>query len=308
MPKSAISQFQCQQCKEMRHYEVDVIDHEKRISKSSNGLVIYSDIHRCSDGLLNIHNLQIDANFATRSYTQLKLPEHRKALPRGVPGLPSPKIVHDEERKNFNIISMLPEKGFRLVIYDDMVNVSINIGEVKVKTETFISRIGSDHGYIHVDYYHSEIPFSNNVEKLLMILINTLEIVPPTKIGLFVETLRYIHDIQQSSPSAFHIKLLKTILTSHETYFMLDDEENIIPITDDLKYKYGEEMGNFAHELVDHLIENPMATLQNFMNIESATHKNDDLVYLIHTFMLIEQTGLLIIDRPGIVEDQSLEI
>ncbi len=306
MSKSAISQFQCQECKEMRQYQVDVLDHEKRISKSSNGLVIYSETHRCSDGLLNINNLQIDANYAVRSYGQLKLPEHRKATPKAVPGLPSPKIIHDEDRKNFNITSMLPENGFRLVIYDEMVNVSINIGEVKVKKEPIISRIESDHGYIIADYYHSKIPFSDNVEKLLVILINTLEIVPPTKIGLFVETLRYIHEIQQSSPSAFHIKLLKTILTTHETYFILENVENVDPITSDLKYKYGDEMGNFAKELVDHLFKNPMTTLQNFMNLESAAHKNDDLIYLIHTFMLIEQTGLLIIDRPGIVEEESL--
>ena len=51
----------------MRHYNVDVQEHQLKISKSNNGLVIHSDIHRCSDGLLNIHNLQIDANYADRN-------------------------------------------------------------------------------------------------------------------------------------------------------------------------------------------------------------------------------------------------
>ncbi|OLS29355.1 MAG: hypothetical protein HeimC2_00800 [Candidatus Heimdallarchaeota archaeon LC_2] len=303
MSKSAISQFQCQTCKEMRYHTVDVPDHENKISRSSNGLVVHSDIHRCSDGLLNIYNLEIDANYAIRSFTQLKLPEFRKALPQSVPGLPAPKIIHDEDRINFKITKMLQENGFRLVIYDDMANVSINIGEVNLKNELIISRLESDHGHIRIDYYYSELPFTSNVEKLLLVLINTLAVVPPTKIGLFIETLRYIHEIQTSPPSDFHIKLLKTILTTHETYFMLEDEENIEAVTDDLKYKYGDEMGNFAKELVNHLKDNPMATLQNFMTLESETHKNDDLIYVIHTFMLIEQTGLLLIDRPGIVND-----
>jgi hypothetical protein len=287
----------------MRHFQFDIEEHKTRVEKSPNGLVSYSEIHRCSDGLLNIYDLQIDNNHAIRSFSQMKLPTHRRPSALAVPGVPSPRLKTDEKRINFNIDKMLPEHGFRLVIYDDMINVSINIGEVDVKNELLISRLESDHGTIRLDYYFSDIQYTTNIEKLLAILVNTLEIVPPTKIGLFVETLRYIHGIHKDTPTSFHIKLLKTILTTHETHFILEEIENTQEAISDLKYKYSEEVGGFASELLERIESDLFAPLQKYMTMKSEHHKNDDLIFLIHTLMLMEQTGLLIIDRPGIVEE-----
>lgn len=304
MTSHSASQFHCQDCKQMRQFSFDTEVHVKKIEKSPNGLASYSEIHRCSDGLLNIYNLQIDANHAIRSFNLMKLPVHRRPSVLSVPGIPSPKIkTNDEQILNFNIDRMFPSNGFRLVIYDEMICVSINIGGVDVKKELLIAQIESDLGTIKLDYYDSDIQYTSNVEKLLSILVNTLEIVPPTKIGLFVETLRYIHSIHDQIPDAFHIKLLKTILTTHETHFLLNEVESKDDAINDLKYKYSDEMGNFANELLDNIESDPHAPLQKFMTIKSKYHKNDDLIYLIHTLMLMEQTGLLIIDRPGIVEE-----
>lgn len=303
MTTHVVSQFHCQDCKEMRQFRFEAEAHVKKIEKSPNGLASYADIHRCNDGLLNIYELQIDANHAIRSFNLMKLPVHRRPSALSIPGIPAPKIQSDEKRLNFNINEMLPEQGFRLIIYDDMINVSINIGEVNVKKELLISSLESDLGTIKLDYYYSDIQYTDNIEKLLSILVNTLEIVPPTKIGLFVETLRYIHLIHKEKPNSFHIKLLKTILTTHETHFILSNIGNTDDAINDLKYKYNEEMGSFANDLLEHIRLDPYAPLQQYMTIQSDHHKNDDLIYLIHTLMLMEQTGLLIIDRPGIVEE-----
>ena len=221
----------------MRQFRFDIETHMKKIEKSPNGLVSYAEIHRCSDGLLNIFNLQIDANHLIRSFNLLKLPIHRRPSTLTVPGIPTPKIKSDEKRLNFNIGKMFSDEGFRIVIYDDMINVSINIGDVDTKKEIIIAQLESDHGTVRLDYYYSDIQYTPNIEKLLSILVNTLEIVPPTKIGLFVETLRYIYSIHKQVPNSFHIKLLKTILTTHETHFILEEIENTDEAISDLKYK-----------------------------------------------------------------------
>lgn len=301
------TRYQCSICTIGRAVGIDVAEHEKKVSLSPNGLVIYSDLHRCQHGILGINNLQIDHDLAIRSIENLQLPEKRRPVNSSVPGIPLPasriKMNHygDSRMRNYLITKMLPEEDFRIRILDERLRVAITIGNIIPGKEKMIALITSDQGTIELEYYPSPIKYNSNMEKWLSIMVNLLEKLPPTTLGLFIETLIFIHSLDYAPPSVFLIKQLKTILTSHETYFVLK-EEDPVSVTNKLDYvaaKYGEEVALVMNELIAYLVSNPMIPLQYY----TRTH-NEDLVYLINLFLILEQEDLLTIERPGIVEEK----
>jgi len=60
------TQYHCSNCNKVRVFQIEKTKHEDKIKDSTNGIVIYSDIHRCKDGIIGINNLQIDKNYAVR--------------------------------------------------------------------------------------------------------------------------------------------------------------------------------------------------------------------------------------------------
>ena len=130
------SRYQCLLCSKMRDIILDTDEHIERATKSPNGLVLHSDIHRCHEGILGINNLHIDVNFAVRSFSSIELPEKRKPMSKlGIPGIPTATVQSSSSSKlrEYTITHMLPEKGFRLIIEDARLNASIKIGRIPKK-------------------------------------------------------------------------------------------------------------------------------------------------------------------------------
>ena len=293
--------YQCGVCKEVRRYYVDTGRHTQDAENSANGLVLYSDIHRCDAGILGINNLRIDANYSIRSFEPLKLPT--KAQPTSFPGLPSPRAKSAESTLIFKVRNQ-SDNEMRLLIHDRRLNSVLNIGLIDTENEVEIATITSDLGTISMSYYPSEVTYTSFLEKWLQILVNTLEVLLPTKIGLFIETLRYISTLSREAPSPFHIKLLKTILTTHETYFLINEDVDFESRLSDVAHKYNDDLVIAVKALMDELRKNPMMPLQHFTDIETIRKQKEDVVYLIHTFLIMEQEEFITIERPGIVEEE----
>lgn len=280
----------------MRSIEISISDHEEKVSKSANGLVLYSDLHRCDEGILAINNAYVDLDFAVRSYSSIELPDKRTPVIKSLPGLPLPQTKVAQTTREYTITQMLPKKSLRLIIEDNRLDAIIKIGRIP-KKEKPIAVAESDQGSIILDYYPSELDYNTNMEKWFNILVNQLELLPVTRLGLFVETLRFIHSFYRSPPDAFQIKQLQTILSSHETYFKqlidLSESESLGTIN----AKYGEDLGNLSLKILGVLKENPKFSLK-----EVAFKLDWDLIHLIYTLLIMEQEGFIEIHRPAIVD------
>ncbi|MCH8906599.1 MAG: hypothetical protein IH840_05880, partial [Candidatus Heimdallarchaeota archaeon] len=227
----------------------------------------------------------------------IELPEKRKPVSRlEIPGIPMATATSSTSSKlrQYTITHMLPEKGFRLIIEDSRLNAIINIGRIP-KKEKPIKVVESDQGSIILDYYPSEMEYNTNIDQWLQILVNQLELLPVTRLGLFIETLRFIHSCYHSKPDEFQIKQLQTILTSHETYFKLTkpEESRLKPID----AKYGAELTSLMINIIKILTENPRFNLK-----EIALKLDKDLVYLISTLLIMEQELLIEIKSPIITD------
>ena len=152
-------------------------------------------------------------------------------------------------------------------------------------------------GGITVHYYPSDIDFTENIERWFYILANSLELLPPTRFGLVVETLRYILGLYENEPTEFDIKLLKSMLASHEIYFKARDNPNRFDeLAIDTSTKYRTDDVAIMMELLAHLELNPTLPLQFYMK------EYTDLEYLIYLFLILEKEGLIDVDRPGIID------
>ncbi|MHA2099911.1 MAG: hypothetical protein ACW99A_14635, partial [Candidatus Kariarchaeaceae archaeon] len=121
--------YSCNHCKQNRNIVLDEKTHHDMVDKSPNGLVMYSDSHRCENGIIGINNLQIDKHFAVRGFTFLELPQRQIPQMSGL-GIPVPKVLSTDEMKTYVITHLPPDERLKIVILDRMLNVRINIGKV----------------------------------------------------------------------------------------------------------------------------------------------------------------------------------
>ncbi len=296
------ARYYCDHCKQTRVIGFDTDLHHAMVDKSPNGLIVYSDSHRCENGIIGINNLQIDKHFSVRGYTFLELPQ-RKTPQLSNLGIPVPKATSTEKVKTYFITHVPPDEGLRIVIIDHMLNVKINIGKVVENEDISILTVNSDMGLMEIVFYPSEVTFTPILEKWLTILVNIMEILPATKIGLLVDTLKYVLDSSLNEPIEFDVVFLKTILASHEIYFeMIEGGE--LSWADHLAIhaspKYREKDVAVMMKIMAHLQENPYIPLQQY--VSKGLHQ--DLRYLIYIFLLLEVEGLIRIERPGIIEDE----
>ncbi|MCE7733966.1 MAG: hypothetical protein GPJ54_03750 [Candidatus Heimdallarchaeota archaeon] len=295
MSQTLRSRYQCLLCTKMREIDISVSKHEKLVSNSANGLVLYSDIHRCDEGILAINNAHIDKEYNVRSFSSIELPDKRKPAKKSGLNLPIPKAYINESIRRYSITQMLPKKSLRIMIEDSRLNAIINIGRILPRKEKPIAVAESDQGSIILDYYPSELDYNTNMEKWLNVLVNQMELLPVTRLGLFIETLRFIHGFYRSPPDSFQIIQLQTILSSHETYFKSLTEPSEDGTLGTVGAKYGAELENLANKILNVLKENPKFNLK-----EVALKLDQDLIYLIYTLLIMDQEGFLEIQRPSI--------
>lgn len=297
MSKAPISHYQCLLCQKRRTIKFDAKEHEDLVYDSPNGLALYSDIHRCDEGILAINNLHIDINYDVRSFSSLELPDKRKPVSKALPGLPIARAHIPQQLNIYHITQMDLNKEFRLTIEDTRLNAVINIGRVS-KREKAIAAVESDQGSVILFYYPCDIEYNTYIERWMNILVNQLELLPVTRLGLFVETVRFIHGLVRSNPDAFQAKQLQTILSSHETYFkVLVTEVEEVGKLEICKIKYNEEVRNSAERILQSLRKN------TGLNLKEVAFKVDlDLIYLIYTFLIMEQEGIIEVLRPSMKE------
>ncbi|MHA2091138.1 MAG: hypothetical protein ACW98K_09790 [Candidatus Kariarchaeaceae archaeon] len=289
------SLYYCEQCKHQRIIRVLVDNHVKRVENSSNGLARYSDVHSCKDGLPGVNNLHVDGNYAARTVEHQELPPARKESKFSIPGVPT---VSTKVYTKLEVGTTRAADNFRLIIFDEWLRTIINIGDVDENNELPISTINSDLGGIILKYYPCDVEFTSNVEKWLSIFVNSLELLPPTRFGLVISTLNYVIELIEDVAGDFDVKLLRTILASHEIYFQaVDDPNRFDRLAVELSSKYSEKEASLMMELLAHLELHPTLPLQYY----SKTFKKD-LDYLIYLFLILENEGLINVDRPGIID------
>ncbi|MFV2014672.1 MAG: hypothetical protein ACC656_04550, partial [Candidatus Heimdallarchaeota archaeon] len=218
-------------------------------------------------------------------------------------GIPVPKAPSLDEMKIYIITHLPPNVRLKIVIIDHMLKVKINIGKVVEDAEIPILTTQSDLGLMEIVFYPSEVTFSPMLEKWFTILVNTMEVLPATKIGLIVDTLKYILDSSINEPIEFDIIFLKTILASHEIYFEMIEGSDLSwadHLAINATPKYREKDVAVMMKIMAHLEKNPYIPLQQYVSKEL----HQDLRYLIYIFLLLEVEGLIRIERPGIVEDE----
>ena len=271
------------------------------VDNSPNGLVMHSDSHRCENGIIGINNLQIDKHFSVRGFTFLELPQRKLPQAAGL-GIPVPKSHATGDLKTYIITHIPPNEVLRVIIIDHMLNVKINIGKVVENKDIPILTVNSDMGLLKIEFYPSEVIFTPMLEKWFTILVNIMEILPATKIGLIVDTLKYVLDSSFNEPLKFDVIFLKTILASHEIYFEMVEGSDLSwadHLAINATPKYREKDVAVMMKIMAHLEENPYIPLQQYVSKEL----HQDLRYLIYIFLLLEVEELIRIERPGIIED-----
>ena len=289
------TRYLCDTCTSTRLYNITRESHENAIKNSSNGLVTYSDIHRCKNGFLGINNLHVDHNYSVRSLEHLILPSEKR-YKKASPGLPMP-VAKAEKINKVAITEMLPEgKGFRLIILDHDLGINLNLGKVKDK-EIPIKSFKSRFGGIDLSFYKSDQDLDENIENWLIELINLLEELPPTKVGLFIETLRYIYSLRKIGPAKFHLNMLHTILTSHKIHIdLVTRPPNFELVETKFKEVYGSETVDMMSKLLIYIDLNPNTPLHKYTQ-----SNHEDMSFLIYLFLILEQEQLIQINRPVLV-------
>ncbi|MCY3415002.1 MAG: hypothetical protein INQ03_25350 [Candidatus Heimdallarchaeota archaeon] len=299
------ARYQCSRCTSMRSKNISIRNHKEKVVQSSNGLLIYSDIHYCDLGFLGINNLQVDGNFDIRSVENLQLPKERKPMKKAtLPGLPMPNNIQqlEDKHKVYYIDKLLPDTEYRIRIIDKRLRATVQIGDMDHRREKMLGFIEADLGTIELEYYACEVSYSSVVEKWLLIMVNLLEKLPPTTLGLFIETLLFISKNVNNYPNVFLVRQLQTLIVAHQVFFKLKIEQ--AEMQESLAYlaaKYGDEVTKTASELIAYLIQNPVTPLQRFTR-----SLNQDLDYLINLFLILEQEELIEIVRPAVKDEEMI--
>jgi len=282
------TKYQCTICLSLRIYYLESSSHHKNLERSVNGLFWYSDIHRCKDGMLGINNLHIDKNYAIRSFESLVLPSQKNDKPT-LRGLPLPNMKRDRSIESYNITNMMPDKGFRMIIYDHSLNVELNIGRIQYDLEKPEKIIESTNKKVVMAYYPSQIILSSNLIDWFELLVNLLEELPPTSIGLFVETLRYIFRLQLINPTPFHKEIITTIIKSHQIYFKGTDTINKFQ---DVETRLIDEYDKPSVEIMKELVENLHNRSNYTLKMYTKTH-HSDIVYIIYILLILRDEGFV---------------
>ena len=131
MAEVSSSRYTCAQCLSKRNLKFTdeiILERSFQAPNSVNGLFIFSDIHRCKNGMLGINNLHIDHNYDVRSFDYLILPSEKNAVSPKL-GLPVPKIRKDGLNR-IRVTDYIEAGGFRLSILDKGLDLFLLIGDV----------------------------------------------------------------------------------------------------------------------------------------------------------------------------------
>ncbi|MCY3410821.1 MAG: hypothetical protein INQ03_04200 [Candidatus Heimdallarchaeota archaeon] len=266
---------------------------EEYIPKDLNGLALYSHIHTCALGMLGVNNLYIDHNLDVRSYQYIKLPKYVPKKKVAIPMPGAPKVGGEAGLKELKITQVARKNDLNLVINFELIGTELTIGTFDRKNSPPVKKLSSDMEMVSLIYYRSNTGYTSQIEKWLIEFVNSIEMIPPSKLGIIVEVLRYILEEKDNEPGEFEKMILKTILASHEIYFQNNNTNLDVSF---LKELYGENEGNAMASILDLIDQFPLMPLHNY-----ALNLDEEIVFVIYCFLIMEKHGLITIHRPGII-------
>lgn len=282
--------YYCSYCKSQKEMTLFIPLHERKVEESPNGLVLYTDTHRGKLDSLEIVNLHIDSQCNVRTHELLKIPEYKVMKAYQIP-LPGMKKSGDELVEL--VITQLPKIPVRMVIENIGLQLTITIGEIE-KGEEELYEVTSTYEGVRILIYDRIDP--RYILDWLKEFINTLEILPPIKLGDLVEVLQYIFERSDSPIQNFDKQLIRTILASHEVYIKLSENADL--------QKLKEKMKNILTEEDIDLVNLYFKVLEEDQNIpvnEMISKSPQDLIHQLYLMLIMEKEHLVSIDRPGIV-------
>ncbi len=282
--------YVCDACKQVRRLAFTPEIYSQYVADDLTGLALFSDIHDCADGLKEVNNLYIDHDFNVRSFALLKLPEYRK---KQVGMIPIPSAAAVDDLKDIILTQINKKNDLNIEIHELALDVKIIVGEA---AEVPISTLESDMGMVQLNFYPSTTIYTPEIEIWFNQFVNIIEILPPTKISFLIEVIQYILDNMDHNPTEFDLKLVKTILASHEVFFTLSKIERLTSFVSNNPYDLSSKDLGIMQNMIDTIDEKPMIPLKDFVILYDI-----DFVHTIYLFLILEVQKIVIIDRPGIV-------
>ncbi|MDH5647570.1 MAG: hypothetical protein OEZ01_16285 [Candidatus Heimdallarchaeota archaeon] len=232
--------YQCSECKEVRFISVQLSHTNPNSPKDANGLVIYSDIHRCRNGVLGINNLHIDRNYAIRSFDVLELDLLASKNSKVKSFIPAPNIKKDQNKINkYLITDLIENRSIRFTLQNYPQNYIFNIGHVGSKDEEPLLIVYSKNRSISLEVFQGNIKLTQTSELWLHNLVNLIEQHQPNHLGICIEAFRYIIDVHRTDVNEFYLNILSTIISSQNCFLL--PVSSIPPSNEELLESYGED-------------------------------------------------------------------
>ncbi len=280
---SRVAVYQCLDCSKVRR----IVQPELGIEKQ-NGLRQYSDIHRCSDGVLAVNNIQIDTNLVVRAIEKQELEAQIQTSRLNIPLPKTNNVFH-----NNIVISHLKEKNdFRAIFKNEWTGSTFNVGNVRTNEEA-IAEFSSIASGISVGYYECTTELDKSLTDWLKVLINLIELIPPKEAGYFMEALHFIFDMRHVPPCVYDIHIIQLILSADDAYLELS-ENTVDAIPKD------EELSEEHYYIIDLILKhiNEASSLLEISKIIP-----DDFVYTIFLIMILEKYDIIKINKPEMIDE-----
>ncbi|MHA2502584.1 MAG: hypothetical protein ACXAE3_06935, partial [Candidatus Kariarchaeaceae archaeon] len=183
---------------------------------STNGLVMYSDIHQCRAGVTGVNNLSIDNNFSVRTvFPQTFEVKEEKVRP----AIPMPTMSLNKDKPDRIRIQNIADKTLNIAIVNKNQNVTVLFGKAS-DSENPGKSLVSKQNKVELQYFESETDFSDQFRNWFKILIDALD-QQTTKIGLLVDAIRYILNRIESAPDEVSEQNIHDILGLFSLRFTL---------------------------------------------------------------------------------------
>jgi len=227
-----IVHYYCESCKSRRQTVILPDIHSINLAASANGIVVYSDIHTCRDGILGVSNIHIDTNYAVRGVEYLHLPKSAILLQEqeafAVPVPSSPNLV-----KNLPITDLIPGMNVRFIYKNLTYHYEIKIGSIQ-KNDPVLYTVPSPSGNSLMEYYECDIEFTPWMQKNVVTILDHMEDNPPIRLGFILEALIHVLDKGETLEEP-DIRAMADMFCSHKIQVQLVDQS-----VDDILEKIGE--------------------------------------------------------------------
>ncbi len=242
------------------------------MSRLSNGLVLYSDIHRCENGILGVCNIRVDNDLNVRGMDYVKLPSI--TVQESSLGIPMAKAKPKSDFPEILVDQCVGDMRLKLIMSIKSIEVRVNFDNVDPLHDPVIDKLQSSNQDIDLYICGSNLPNYDNLKVWLQIFIDLLDGTKPSLLGLLIEGLRYIVTLNDHLPTQEDIHILRMILYS---YFIKVEEINQGAVGDlfrrksSRKFKSKNSVINefqYVIKITDEIVRNPTQPIVNLISLD----------------------------------------